>query len=123
MKLNRLMAFILGLSLIMMSVNAGFAQQQTQGKDPEGKAPESATVFVIGRIEYLQSEGGYFIQGDHPYGKRFKIANQDPEVLEKLLKTRDKHVTIEGHWTGTNLLFIEKIWGQPYQGAKEPASK
>jgi hypothetical protein len=35
-----------------------------------------------------------------------------------------KTVTIEGHYTiGADHLFIEKIDGKQYQGAKEPASK
>jgi hypothetical protein len=80
MQLNRLMAIILGLLLVMIFANPGFAQQKPQEQTPEGKTPESSKVFIIGKIEYLQSEGGYFIRGDHPYGRIFEIANQNPEV-------------------------------------------
>jgi hypothetical protein len=80
MQLNRLIAIILGLLLVMIFANPGFAQQKPQEQTTEGKTPESSKVFVIGKIEYLQSEGGYFIRGDHPYGRIFKIANQNPEV-------------------------------------------
>jgi len=109
--LNRI---ILVLSIVTMVACPGISQTP-QGQAPEGKALESPSIFVIGKIEYQQSEGGYFILGDHPYGKKLRIANQKPEVLEPLLKTGDKHVNIEGRLTtGTNILFIEKIWGKPY---------
>ncbi len=89
--------------------------QKPQGQAPESRTPESSSVFVIGKVDYQPSEGGYFILGDHPFGKIYRIANQKPEVLEPLLKTGDKHVNVEGHLTpGTNLLSIEKIWGKPY---------
>jgi hypothetical protein len=111
-----LILIILSLSVIGMVACAG-STAKPQGQALEGKSPESSPVFVIGQIRYLESEGGYYIWGDHPYASIFRIANQDPEVLEKLLKTGSKHVNIEGRLTsGTNLLFIEKIWGQPYQG-------
>jgi len=114
MNLKRLNGIILILSIVTMVACSGIAQKP-QGQTPEGKAPESSPIFVIGKIEYLQSEGGYFIRGDHPYGKIFRIANQNPELLEPLLKSGNKHVNIEGRLTeGTNILFIEKIWGKPY---------
>ena len=102
------------LSIVILIACSGISQTP-QGQAPGGKASESSTVFVIGKIEYQQSEGGYFILGDHPHGKIFRIANQKPELLEPLLKTGDKHINIEGRLTtGTNILFIEKIWGKPY---------
>jgi len=117
MNFKRLNGIILILSIVTMVACSGFAQQKPQGQTPEGKAPESSPIFFIGQIQYLQSEGGYFIRGDHPYGIIFKIANQNPEVLEPLLKSRNKHLNIEGRsTTGTNILFIEKINGQPYPG-------
>ena len=111
---KKLIQIILGLLLFTMAACPGIAQKP-QGQTSEGKPPESSQVSVIGRIEYLQSEGGYFLRGDHPYGKIFKIANQNPELLDKFLKIGSKHVNIEGRLTaGTNILFIEKIDGQPY---------
>jgi len=117
MEYRRLTGIILTLALTIVFANPGFAQQKPQGQTPEGKAPESSSIFVVGKIEYQQSEGGYFIRGDHSYGKIFRIANQNSEILEPLLKTGDKHVNIEGRLTqGTNILFIEKIWGKAYLG-------
>jgi len=114
MNFKKLIGIILTLSIVALVACPGISQTP-QGQTPEGKAPESSSIFVIGKIEYQQSEGGYFILGDHPYGKIFRIANQNPEILEPLLKTGDKHVNIEGRLTtGTNILFIEKIWGKPY---------
>ena len=114
MKFNRFIGIVLTLSIVTLAACSGIAQKP-QGQTPEGKAPESSAIFVIGKIEYLESEGGYFIRGDHPYAKIFKIANQKPELLEPFLKSGDKHVNIEGRLTaGTNILFIEKIWGKSY---------
>lgn len=115
MNLNRLNGILFILSIVAMVACPGIAQK-LQGQTLEGKSPESPTIFVIGKIEYQQSEGGYFIRGDHPYGKIFRIANQNPELLEPLLKSGDKHINIEGRLTpGTNILFIEKIWRMPYK--------
>jgi len=116
MNFKRLTGIILALSIVILVACSAIAQKP-EGQTPEGKAPESSAIFVIGKIEYQESEGGYFIRGDHPYGKIFKIANQNPELLEPFLKSGDKHVNIEGRLTaGTNILFIEKIWGRPYTG-------
>jgi len=116
MNFKRLMEIILMLSIVALAACPGFAQKP-QGQTPEGKAFESSAIFVIGKIEYLESEGGYFIRGDHPYGRIFKIANQNPELLEPLLKSSNKHINIEGRLTtGTNILFIEKLQGKPYPG-------
>ncbi len=113
MKTNKLMAFFLCLSFVMIFASLGFTQQKAQDQTPQAQSPESHTVLVTGRIEFLQAEGGYFIRGDHPFGV-FKIENQNPQVLEKFSKIHT-NVNIEGRRKpGTNLLFIEKIDGQPY---------
>lgn len=117
MNFTRPIGIILTLSIVVLVACTGFAQQKPQGQTPEDKASDSSSIFIIGKIEYNPSEGGYFIRGDHPYGKIFRIANQNPELLEPLLKSGDKHVNIEGRLTaGTNILFIEKIWGKAYLG-------
>jgi hypothetical protein len=116
MIIKRASWFVLMLSVVMMVACSGMAQKP-QGQIPEVKATESSSVFIIGRIEYLYSEGGYFIRGDHPYAKIFRIANQNLDLLEPVLKTKDKHVTIEGRLEpGTNIVFIERLWGKPYAG-------
>ena len=117
MNTKRLIGTILMVSVVVMVACPGIAQKPQGQQTPEGKAPDSPTVFVIGKIEYQQSQGGYFIRGDQPFGRIYKIANQNPEVLEPLLKSGNKLVNIEGRLTaGTNILFIEKIWGKPYTG-------
>jgi hypothetical protein len=117
MNLKNLIGITLTLSIVALVACTSFAQQKPHGQTPEGKPPESSSIFVVGKIEYNQSEGGYFIRGDHPYGKIFRIANQSPELLEPLLKSGDKHVNIEGRLTpGTNILFVEKIRGKAYLG-------
>jgi hypothetical protein len=118
-KMNRksLIRIILSLSIVTMVACTGVAQQKPQEQGPEGKAPESIQVTFSGRVAYLESEGGYFIRGEHPYGQKYKIANQNPEVLEALRKTYKIAPRFEGRLTpGTNILFIEKINGQPYPG-------
>lgn len=66
-----------------------------------------------GKIDYMENLGGYFVRGEEPPEEYF-IVNQDPKLLEELMKSR-KTVTIEGHSTiGADHLFIEKIDGQPY---------
>jgi hypothetical protein len=114
MNFKRLSGIILALSIVTLVACPGIAQKP-QEQTPEGNASESSPIFVIGWVEYLQSQGGYFIRGDHPYGKIFRIANQKPELLEPLRKSGSKHVNIEGRLeTGTNIVFIEKIGGKPY---------
>ncbi len=116
MNYKKLTGIVLTLSIVTLVACSAVAQKP-QGQTPEVKAPDSPSIFVVGKIEYQQSQGGYFIRGDHPYGKIFKIANQNPDLLEPLLKSGDTHVNIEGRLTeGTNILFIEKIWGKAYLG-------
>jgi len=114
---KKLMGIVLILSIVILVTRAGFAQQKPQEQGPESKVPESTQVTVSGRVAYLEAEGGYFIRGEHPYGVKYKIANQNPEVLEALRKTYKIAPKFEGRLTAnTNTLFIEKINGQPYRG-------
>ena len=116
MNFKQLTGIILALSIVILIACSAVAQKP-QGQTPEGKAPDSPGIFVIGRIEYQQSQGGYFIRGDQPFGRIYKIANQNPELLEPLLKSGNKLVNIEGRLiAGTNSLFIEKLQGEPYTG-------
>ncbi len=123
MKLEKLSVIAMGFSIFMMIfANPGFAQQKNQEQSPKIKTSEPSSVIIIGQVANLQSEGGYYIRGDHPF-EVFKIANQNPAILEKLLKSGNKHLNFEGHLTGPNLLFIVKIDGQPYAAAEKPAPK
>ena len=106
------------LTVLIVAVVACLAvAQKPQEQGPESKVPESTQVTVSGRVGYLESEGGYFIRGEHPYGVKYRIANQNPEALEPLRKTYKIAPKFEGRLTAnTNTLFIEKINGQPYRG-------
>jgi hypothetical protein len=116
--MNKILTVIFGLCLILMSADLGCAQTNPQGQTPQGNASESPKIFIIGQIRYLQSEGGYYVGADHPYRGIYKIANQNPEVLEKFLKQGDRDVNIEGRLVpGTKVLLIETLDGQPYQGS------
>jgi hypothetical protein len=115
MRPGKLMLFVLCVCLALILVNSGFAEEQEQEEGLGTNAPESFQVTVSGQILYNESEGGYFIQGDGPNVK-FRIANQNPEILKPLLNSRNKEVQLEGRFaTGMTILFIEKIEGKPYQ--------
>ena len=62
--------------------------------------------------------GGYYILSP---GEVYKIANQNPQVLEELTKS-GRTVTIEAKSQG-DLLTIEKIDGQSYLGGQAPGPK
>ena len=76
---------------------------------------EGNKVTVKGTIGYMKSAGAYVVQGEAPYHVSF-IVNEDPKVLEELMKS-GKIVTIDGHYTrGPDYLFIETIDGKAYRG-------
>ncbi len=117
---ERFLASVLGFSPTMMFVNPGNSgPPQERPQEPESKGQELSTTSITGKICYQKSGGGYFICIGHPFSK-FKIANQDPELLERYLK-RGGDLNIEGT-KGTNPIFIEKINGQPYEGGMRPPS-
>jgi hypothetical protein len=102
-----------------MFANPEFIQQKAP--EAESKTQDSSSTRITGKIGYHKSDGGYFICIGNPIGK-FKIANQNRQLLEKYLR-RGWEVNIEGI-KGTNPLFIEKIDGQPYRGeGTSPRSK
>jgi hypothetical protein len=91
------------------------------GPAPEkgsAQAAKGQPIVVTGKIAHLNQLGGYYISGDVP-AQEYMIENQDPQVLEKLLKS-DKVVRIEGRRQGAELLIIEKIDGKPYTAKPTP---
>jgi hypothetical protein len=115
MNIKKLTRIVLILSVIALSGGVGCAQRQAQVQGAASSTPEGPKMTVKGSIEYNRSLGGYFVHGLEPGGELF-IVNQNPAVLEGLLKS-SKVVTIEGRIVrGAEYLFIEKIDGQPYQG-------
>ncbi len=76
---------------------------------------EGTKVTVTGKIGYMTSARTYVVQGEAPPDELF-IVNEDPKVLDELMKS-GKTVTIEGRYTiGADHLFIEKIDGTVYRG-------
>ncbi len=108
MKKHRLVGIILALTLGVSLAFAGCAQRQVQ-------TLEGTKVTVKGKIGYMKSVSTYVIQGEAPPDELF-IVNQNPKLLEELMKS-GKTVIIDGHYTiGADHLFIEKIDGKAYQG-------
>lgn len=72
-------------------------------------------ITVTGKIAYRARSGGYYINSERPPAVLI-IVNQNPEMLEELLKSGNE-VTIEGRLReGADLIFVEKIDGKPYMG-------
>ena len=101
---------ILSLLVVTLVACSGVSQKPAEATKPEG--PQ---MTVKGKIEYMERLGGYFVHGLEPGGELF-IVNQNPKVLEGLMKG-GKVLTIEGRIVrGAEYLFIDKIDGQPYHG-------
>ena len=105
---KRLIRIILSLLIVTLVACSG----------PAGTTkPEGSPMTVKGKIEFMERLGGYFVHAFEPGGEFF-IMNQDPKVLEDLMKS-GKTLTIEGRLDltrGAEYMFIEKIDGQPYRG-------
>jgi hypothetical protein len=110
---------IVGIMILSLALAAGFAsqafaQQQAPMKAPAMEKPEKIT--VKGKIAYAKSTG-YIVRGEVPPGD-FLIVNQDKRSLKSLMEKKTT-LNIEGHLTvGADRLFIEKIDGKAYSGAK-----
>ncbi len=117
MSTKSLGGIILFLSVITLLGTIGCAQRQGQVQGAATATPEGPKMTIKGKIEFMTNLGGYFVHGEEPGGEFF-IMNENPQVLEGLLKS-GKTLVIEGRIVkGAEFLYIEKIDGQPYQGAK-----
>jgi hypothetical protein len=113
--------FILSICLVLFlsAVLAGPTGGQTEATAPGPAATKALKkITTPGKIKYMKIMDGYYIQAPVEV---FKIANQNPQVLEELVKS-GRTVTIEARTQG-DLLTIEKIDGQNYPGVKPPADK
>ena len=120
MKTGNLIPILLVFALLVWIAPLGCAQPPVQGMKTTAPGQEGSKITVKGKIASTRS--GYFLNGEEPPG-RFIIANENPQVLGELAK-QGNIVTVEGRLTyGADYLFIEKIDGKRYQGAKEPDSK
>ncbi len=120
MKKLLLSAFI---CLAIMSFGA-ILPAQTPQKGPGSGAymNKGQKVTVQGKILFMKTLGGYFVKGENP-SQEMIIVNQNPKVLDKFYKS-GKKVTVEGYLTiGAEHLFVERIDGVKYSGAKGASSK
>ncbi len=110
MNYRRLMGIVLSLLVAVMVACSSLGQKPSESTKPEGPP-----ITIKGKIDFMQSLGGYFVHGEEPGGEFF-IMNMNTKVLEDLYKS-GKTVTIEGRIVrGAEYLLIEKIDGQPYTG-------
>lgn len=115
MSIKRLAPIVMVLSVISVFATVGCAQRPTQTPSTGVMKLEGTKVTVKGKIDYMKNSGVYIVRGEAPPDELF-IVNEDPKLLENLMKS-GKTVTIDGHYTiGADHLFIEKIDGQPYVG-------
>jgi hypothetical protein len=103
---------VLALAATLMVSGFVFAQGQTQAPGAKSQNEKGDPVVVKGKIAYMKQLGGYIVNGEDPAGE-FMIVNQNPQVLEKLLKSA-KNIKIDGRLRGAEFLTIEKIDGKPY---------
>jgi hypothetical protein len=120
MRLRRLLAGLAaGVLAIALSSTGALAQAAPQGNDPVvTPRPRGLQVTRQVRVKNLKVMGGYYFQG---LTEVYKIANQNPEILEPLVKSGET-VTIVARASG-DLLTIETLNGKPYQEKSAPASK
>ena len=110
MKAKRMiLSIVLSLLVTAIAANIGFAQGQAQDTKKE-----EFKITIQGKIGHMEQLGGYFVLGVEPGGE-WMILNQDPKVLEQLMKSQ-KTLTIEGRLRAPEYLTIEKIDGKPYTG-------
>jgi hypothetical protein len=109
---KQMVLIVLGLAVTLMI--SGFVLAQGQAIAPGAKSQNESEVPIVvtGKIAYMKQLGGYFVSGAVP-AQEYMIENQNPQELEKLLKSA-KEVRIEGRRIGAELLIIEKINGKPY---------
>ena len=104
------------LSVAVAAFTASVAAAGGPANEPGAdQGPKGQPVVVKGKIAHMERLGGYYVKCQDPPGD-LMIENQNPALLEKLLKN-GKTVTIKGRFRiGADFLFIEKIDGQAYRG-------
>jgi hypothetical protein len=72
-------------------------------------------VVLEGKVVYIEPLAGYYVQSQNQPGS-LMIENQNPALLEKMMK-KGETLTINGRFRmGADILSIEKIDGQAYRG-------
>ena len=120
MKLRRLLAVLAAVVLAIAFASSGaLAQAAPPGNAPVVKPPPSGPQVTLQvRVKNMKVMGGYYVQGGMEV---YKIANQNPEVLEPLVKSGET-VTIEALASG-DLLTIQTLNGKKYEAKPLPAAK
>jgi hypothetical protein len=121
-------AKVLWLTTILASLallGASFpalGQEKAPGKTaPQALQREANKLSITGKVDYLNSMGGYFIQGQKP-PEVFIILNQNAKVLAELAKS-GKVVKVEATVAQGDNILIETIDGKKYQGKQKPVFK
>lgn len=115
MNIKKLTRIILVLAVVTLFATVACAQRPAQSPSTGAMKVEGTKVTIKGKIGYMKNINGYVVQGEAPPDLLI-IVNQDPKLLETLMKS-GKSVTVEGHYTiGADHLFIEQIDGKPYKG-------
>jgi hypothetical protein len=116
-KRKLLPVMVVSLLAVGLMVGAVFAQGAIKGRGATVVQAEGKTTTMTGKIVYMKNLGGYVVISEKPH-EEYKIINVNEAVLGPLAKS-GKGMTIEGSLRqGAYLLFIEKIDGKEYQGAK-----
>jgi hypothetical protein len=122
MKAKRLWLVILAVCLVFSGISiTALGQGKAPGTAAQPPQREAKKITITGKIDHLDSMGGYFIQGQKP-PEVFIILNQNPQVLGKLVKS-GQVVKIEAKVEQGDNIYIEQIDGKPYQGKQKPLFK
>ena len=123
MKAKVLWLVILAVCLVFSGTSpTALGQEKAPGKTvPQPPAREVKKITITGKIDNLDSMGGYFVQGQKP-PEVFIILNQNPQVLGQLAKS-GQVVKIEAKVKQGDNILIEQIDGKPYQGNQKPVFK
>ena len=122
MKGKKIIGLLLSMMFLLALAGNGAAREPYPVGGSGGEKKAIKKITVKGKVNYQKGLGGFFINGEDPFGE-FMIVNPNPGLLEEL-KKEGKTILIEGHLTmGADYLFIEKIDGKPYPGKKGAPSK
>jgi len=119
MRLKSMLAVLAAGVVAAALASAGaLVQAASPGNAPAVKPPpRGLQVTLPVKVKNMRAMGGYYLQGAIEV---YKIANQNPEVLEPLVVSGET-VTIEALASG-DLLTIQTINGKKYEGKPLPAT-
>lgn len=123
MKAKELWLFILAVCVAFTLTSiVALGQEKAPGKAaPQPPSRQAKKITIVGKIDHLDSMGGYFIQAQK-FPEIFTILNQNPKVLAKLAKS-GQVVKIQATVVQGDNILIEQIDGKPYQEEPKPPVK